>query len=1011
MCKLFNRKYFKDDLECIEEIKKTALQSNLGKVDAYSGAIRKYLEGTGKQIDSHFSDLGKDYFIVMTYYSYLIKDSRLRRISEPINEEVKIKTRKKREFAKQLIQWYETKWEKEGAFSLIPKSLESHNPKDKPRKYLLKLTDNGKNNVSQVETIDISCCYKNSKEWEKLFPIIYNGSNNFDSVLCQIEKEKLLDNEACEENMAKLGLDKEKDINQFIPFVMAWYPLIKDWPYQYYIPSPMLSETPVGGLVVGTKTILNEDDIDNLEDIALKVTVDINFIEHKEKIKQETIKHGTKAAMTAIMSRNLSHNIGSHVISYHAQTIEDNRQQERELYQYIQHRMDFLAEITTSGPTWEMSFDFETDIMKELYEQKILLGKICRSEGININNRTFKLEIESKCKRVSIPNGMVGKHAFYSIMENFLRNSAKHHKSSKDFSVLIELKVPNYLPLSNKPTINGTLENKCEWINNGNYLRFKTEKNNWDFLTDDEINSMFPENGDDKNKLMNFRNKQRLLIELRIWDNREGSCGTTTVKDEKNNDKTISVVEKLRKFITGDDARLIKDDGDIKPEGWGIKEMRISASFLRKIGAEALLESKERDFPLMDVLCGDPNANEFLCKNGEEIASLPNNCSFVNDYKKRLCFRFYLRRPKDMLVIGDNLKVKENNNFELEWSKKDALFLDDVKTLKDEVPHRIMMVKEEDRTLFSESPFAPCRIVTYNNTPPEIKDDNYLKTYEEDFIKKIYNKNNSDLPRLTYQGTQSTTPYLFATANGMRGVVPQCIPKHIQIYFKTNSENKEWKWEDNEIDNLTDCILFYYHANENSEKTRLTELVQNKINVQPVSGGYSTMRKLEALKDLLPVYQKHFTLELIESALTRVVIVDERGSEWAKKSFIDDILRTDVLTNMNLFIVDIDTKNIETSNITEKIKSLELSNNPAHFFVIHQGILDKFEEKKAGSSEQFMNDIKDMSSWKVVDSGRGVPTKLLEGVRFVEISALLKMIMEFDKHALVQTLFSLRRPK
>ena len=77
----------------------------------------------------------------MTYYSHLIKDDRLKRISKPIKEKDRIIDKENLTVAEKVIKWYEDKWEKEreGTFSLITKSLAGHSLKEKPDKYFLKL--------------------------------------------------------------------------------------------------------------------------------------------------------------------------------------------------------------------------------------------------------------------------------------------------------------------------------------------------------------------------------------------------------------------------------------------------------------------------------------------------------------------------------------------------------------------------------------------------------------------------------------------------------------------------------------------------------------------------------------------------------------------------------------------------------------------------------------------------------------------------------------------------------
>ncbi|MEM4203611.1 MAG: hypothetical protein QXS54_06035 [Candidatus Methanomethylicaceae archaeon] len=118
-----------------------------------------------------------------------------------------------------------------------------------------------------------------------------------------------------------------------------------------------------------------------------------------------------KSAIAAIMSRNMSHNIGSHVLSrltsgvingWTGQTsVEDIIEQLYEenckdsarsliywskdtqiLSRYLQHRMDFIAQISTEWPNWSKPTWFMRDMMHWFLSQKHLLDNIARSDGL-----------------------------------------------------------------------------------------------------------------------------------------------------------------------------------------------------------------------------------------------------------------------------------------------------------------------------------------------------------------------------------------------------------------------------------------------------------------------------------------------------------------------------------------------------------------------------------------------------------------------------------------------------
>ena len=64
------------------------------------------------------------------------------------------------------------------------------------------------------------------------------------------------------------------------------------------------------------------------------------------------------------MARNMSHNIGSHVLAKmgYANLSELNLPQSQILYKYMQQRMDFIALISTEFPKWS----YLTWFLKEL---------------------------------------------------------------------------------------------------------------------------------------------------------------------------------------------------------------------------------------------------------------------------------------------------------------------------------------------------------------------------------------------------------------------------------------------------------------------------------------------------------------------------------------------------------------------------------------------------------------------------------------------------------------------
>jgi len=254
-----------------------------------------------------------------------------------------------------------------------------------------------------------------------------------------------------------------------------------------------------------------------------------------KKAKNDVYPHALRSAVAAIMGRNMSHNIGSHVLArlanaelascvkgqnpeQIAKIICVNDKDDKEVknrsnnciksiiglsewsnnmqifLRYLQQRQDFIATISTEWPLWTDSVYFLRDAMQWFLQQKHLLDYIAASEDLVShsydnppagNDIRFHVFIccencwENSVKRyesleerytslkdkpdnfivlytkkdseelllkrdvlVGIPGGIIGYQAFYVMIENIIRNAAKHSykKSAADhLDVVIEI--------------------------------------------------------------------------------------------------------------------------------------------------------------------------------------------------------------------------------------------------------------------------------------------------------------------------------------------------------------------------------------------------------------------------------------------------------------------------------------------------------------------------------------------------------------------------------------------
>lgn len=187
-----------------------------------------------------------------------------------------------------------------------------------------------------------------------------------------------------------------------------------------------------GGLAVYTTRRLTEEEILVIDDFFFKWAATLTQQSFKKLIRVKAIR----SAIGSIMSRNGSHNIGSHALVALAHDIA-TMPEDRSLYRYIQHRMDYIATATTEFPKWKQPTMFVTNILKEFIKQRKLLEYIGASEGLGVYDENLSMSQCGKIRillptsdvSVAIPGGILGHHAVFTILENIIRNAAKHEWS------------------------------------------------------------------------------------------------------------------------------------------------------------------------------------------------------------------------------------------------------------------------------------------------------------------------------------------------------------------------------------------------------------------------------------------------------------------------------------------------------------------------------------------------------------------------------------------------------
>lgn len=517
--------------------------------------------------------------------------------------------------------------------------------------------------------------------------------------------------------------------------------------YIYYIPSVLYDGSSFGGFSFFCKNKWPRNITKSAQDWATRFGVTFSELERLMHVK----KHALKSAIGAIMSRNFSHNIGSHVIANVTSQINTlNIQDNAIFYKYIQQRNDFLAQITTDFPQWSYPALFAKEIMRWFYFQKHILNFICRAERLqaftfgkdkngkdndketqdkkklyfitkqiikhNVKDNKKQTVIDTilcdfytdnnnqkcdKCKNqtdkkcnlshdiaLAIPGGTIGYHAFYIIIENFIRNTAKHSfatmpdylKDKKNLIVTIELIEDDDYPwditikiydncsfitgLANKKFLDSndkidynakiSFTANCQSYNKDEVLILEEKDIDDEVLKIEKakvfvtINSNKIDN-DHRECILHEKNNFRLIEDFK--------CDRFLSEQAYNNTQDINNfflnTENKKHFISFLNAHwtplhckinssikdsIIKADGSLNKKDWGIAEMKVAACYLA-----------QEDITKLGIE-GEQNLNI--------LKAIP-----VKDHKGfyRLGYEFKVNKPKELYICGiEGIQNKSN---------------------------------------------------------------------------------------------------------------------------------------------------------------------------------------------------------------------------------------------------------------------------------------------------------------------------------------------------------------
>ncbi len=627
----------------------------------------------------------------------------------------------------------------------------------------------------------------------------------------------------------------------------------------------------VGGMLVPFKTESTYFERKNYQTFVQNNVISIYQTFQYALVLDQTKKakyHATKSAISAIMARNMSHNLGSHVLSnlktktnsvtdivknellenlvnknyqikgYDAHKVQETIEQEglpfllgtNRFYQYLQERQDFIATISTWHIPYFAPVNFKDSIYDELNWDKrvkrhnlqgrdvvnILLDNIARAEGVSrnqleINYGEFKGDktkpgtqadkdlSDLRKKNIDLPAGIIGRQALFSIMENIIRNSAKHSK--KDLAKLkftIELKDSSLDP----SLLEITIYDNCQDV--GSLICIDKEADKIYALTDEE---------------------RRHIDDQEIEENK------------------IYQYANIFRIKKGIDSPLTNEDGSLNESNKGLKEIKISAAWLRNL-----------DF--------------------NEVENRNSNIVRVFNKKKNIAYQFNLLKSRKVAVLLTQ-KLK-NKYFSKELSDKCIyegwyfLTVDEYKNEKCKSYRYVIYSKSVKQKMDADiKQLSPTRFFEY----PKI--EIFEKILESD---NFSNDKKINLLNAFYHVLDKRYIKIIDYWIGKRfGRERPTISIYDKIRTSVSSTKKEEKKLESyypkiELSLVKNSISFLKHLNEYSNK-ELEELIKNEKPrfLETITGDNSTDRLVRN-----SILNETWYLNMFESTKTKVLILDER---------------------------------------------------------------------------------------------------------------------------------------
>lgn len=796
----------------------------------------------------------------------------------------------------------------------------------------------------------------------------------------------------------EMGAIEEKKVESFNRLVSVYVKLsanINEDRFFYFIKPQSFHEEFNGVLLLGFKKELPIDEFTLLVNIFYRILSQI-AIKKIGVSRDQQKKYATKSAISQAMARNLSHNIGSHVMNnlidgskFNEKRLKANgtykgldlRKEEEDLnvqlayfINYVKCRMDYMSEVTFGISNMQTTRKIYAEVFRDLDKVRLLLNHISGITDFNYRlcfQYNDKVISEDNDISVAFPSDVIGCHAFYNILENIIRNTAKHCQDKGEqtiFSIKLQDKITiEEIKIKDNPRLYYCLE-----ITDGIKIKGSAEN-----ISNDE-----------KKDYCYYLNKKETEIDWEDIDKIDWLVHNQNIK--------------LNQSVLGSNNQL-------RTNSLGLLEMEASSAFLRQID---IPEIESDDFQIY------PDDLIFNEKSGKiHILKAFKATDEAQGYS--LGYRMFLSKPQEFLFVGnwnlyDNEKEDETIKSTLInhgiWFRTEVEFFNELEAntifnhqfvlydgnFENKKLINLFDVKNNENDILTLKTSLPIRLINISSQKPEIC--NILKCYNIEVLeKRIWEIWEEKI------NVKRNKIHIFNSYDSGKLKDDFQIILFDHLFDQSGNAHTE-PWENNCKIKKKEKRKIWMEALSSNGQNKLPNFVKLAKN-DVISLSYYIAR---INKDLLS------KTKIFESYFNKIIAIDERIQNFSSEKYIGDVTHFEIFKQSNVFLpkkdkkykyskghktikgkIDLDSKNYDDDLIELIELFIEKKLNDSHFLLIHFGILERMYKDKG------IDVITDrLIQWSklvrvVVTSGRGKQSLNLPScVCYVNLSSVSYAFIE-----------------